>query len=113
MRRHHAALLAALAALAAGAVAALAACTLNPQPLPPRDDFAGESAFGDASTAREGGSFGGGPDSPGSADAGTITPAADVDSGQSDAGDGGDGDGGDAADAGDAGDAADADADAG
>ena len=103
MRRHHAALLAALAALSAGAVAASAACTLNPQPLPPRDDFAGESAFEDASTAREGGSFGGGPDSPGSADAGTITPAADADSGQNDAGDGGDG--GDAADAADAADA--------
>ena len=101
MRRRHALL---LAALSAGAVAAIAACTLNPQPLPPRDEFGGESALADAST-RDGGTFGTGPENPGVADAAVGTPSADADAdgGADEAGDGGDS--GDAADASDAADA--------
>ena len=104
MRRRHAGL---LAALSASAVAAFAACTLNPQPLPPRDEFGGESAFADAST-RDSGSFGSTPEVPGSSsDAGTGTQNTDSEGGAPAPGDGGDGgDGG-------LGDAGDADADGG
>jgi hypothetical protein len=69
MRRRHAVLLAALST-----VAAIAACTLNPQPLPPAD-FAGAATDSDASPRSDGGSFGTGPESPGTSDAaaGTTT----------------------------------------
>ncbi len=74
--------------LAAGAaVAAFAACTLNPQPLPPGDDFNGASSLADAGVrSPDSGAFGGGPEVP--ADAGTANPNSDSDGGD-EAGDGG------------------------
>jgi len=97
MRLRHVGLLAAL-----GTVAAFAACTLNPQPLPPRDDLNGESTSNDAGARSDAGGFGAGPENPGTADAGTATPSADSDGGSEAGDDGGDGgadDGGDASDA--------------
>ncbi|MEA2750892.1 MAG: hypothetical protein QOI41_5035 [Myxococcales bacterium] len=96
MRRRHAVLLAALST-----VAAIAACTLNPQPLPPAD-FANAATDSDASPRSDSGSFGTGPESPGTTDAAAGTPSADADGAVDDGGDGGLGDGGDAGDAADA-----------
>jgi hypothetical protein len=97
--------LALLAAL--GVAGAFVACTLNPQPLPPRDNEA--SSFGDdASTTRsDAGSFGTDPQNPPS-DAGAV-PNDDSEGGVGGGGDGGDGGsdagdgGGDAAPVGDSG----------
>ena len=93
MRARHVALLA-----AATSVAAFVACTLNPQPLPPRDDFGGESSFADAGGRSDSGTFNTGPQAP-SADAAAI----DMPSPDSEGGAGGDGgsDGGDGGDGGD------------
>lgn len=96
MRVRHIALLA-----AAASVGAFVACTLNPQPLPPRDDFGGESSLADAGARSEGGAFGTTPENP-SADAATGTPNLDSEGGAGeggdDAGDGGDGGATDASD---------------
>jgi hypothetical protein len=87
-----------LAALAV--VAAFAACTLNPQPLPPRDEFSSGPDF-DASTKADAGGFSNGPQTPGTAvDAAGGTPSADSDGGVDDGGDGGVDDGGDGGDGG-------------
>lgn len=96
MRGRHVGLLAAVAA-----VAGFAACTLNPQPLPPRDDFSGESSFADSGASSDSGSFSTSPKAPPSEDAANGTPNLDADA-ASDAGDGGSDDGGDASDASDA-----------
>jgi len=93
MRLRHVGVLAALAT-----VAAFAACTLNPQPLPPRDDFNGESTSADAAAVRsDSGAFGSSPEVPGPEDAGGGTPSADADGASDDAGDGGSDEAGDAA----------------
>jgi hypothetical protein len=92
MRLRHVGLLAALAT-----VAAFAACTLNPQPLPPRDDFNGESTSADGGVRSDSGAFGSSPQVPGPEDAASGTPNADAEGGSDDAGDGGSGDAGDAA----------------
>jgi hypothetical protein len=103
MRFRHVGAPRALAVLAVLAIlAAFAACTLNPQPLPPRDEFSG-GTDSDASAKADAGAFGNGPQTPGTSDAGTGTPSAD-----SDGGDGGGDDGGDGGDGG-----SDADADGG
>jgi len=90
MRVRRVALVAALAS-----VAAFAACTLNPQPLPPRDDFSGESTGADAGQRADASGFGSVPEVPPAADAGTGTPNLDDDGGdggdRTDGGDGGDG----------------------
>ena len=93
MRVRHVGLLAALAT-----VAAFAACTLNPQPLPPRDDFNGESTSADGgvrSRQRRVRQLAAGSGS--GTDAASGTPDADAEGGADDAGDGGSGDAGDAA----------------
>ena len=99
MRRRHVGLLAALSA-----VAAFAACTLNPQPLPPRDDFGGESTGVDASAKADSGSFGTSPEVPGPLDDAATNPVpnGDMEAG-SEAGDGGLDEAGDAATDADAG----------
>lgn len=92
MRRRHVIVLATFATFVTAA--AVVACTLNPQPLPPRDN---EATFGDASAGAEAG-FGGGPApvpadaSPGRADDEGGSPNANDDGGDAggDAGDGGD-----------------------
>ena len=96
MRGRHVGLLAAVAA-----VAGFAACTLNPQPLPPRDDFSGESSFADGGASSDSGGFSTSPQVPGPEDAASGTPNLDADGG-SDAGDAGDDGSSDAGDASDA-----------
>ncbi len=92
------------AAAALACIATFVACTLNPQPLPPRD-FDGESAGdSDAGSRADASGFGSSPEVPGPAeDAATGTPNSDVDGG---------GEGGDRTDGGDGGDAGDGSTDA-
>jgi hypothetical protein len=88
MRRRHVIVVATLAA-----AAALVACTLNPQPLPPRDN---EATFGDAGRSADSGGFTTNPTpadaSAGNADSDSAAPNANDDGGDAggDAGDGGD-----------------------
>lgn len=83
-----------------GVAGAFVACTLNPQPLPPRDNEASSFGDQDGSTARsDAGSFGTDPETPPTQDAGAVP----LDDGDGGADDGGADDGGDAADSGDAG----------
>ena len=90
MRLRSVALVAALAS-----VSAFVACTLNPQPLPPRDEFSGEPSDSDAGggLSADGGAFNS-PEAP-SSDAAIGAPT----SGDADGGD----DGGERSDGGDGG----------